>query len=164
MTKKSLLLSIILLTSTLFANQNITREEEKSLKEYKENMLLMEQLYQSITKEYDQTKVVELEANIKEEMKKYIENCTKNKKHIKKTLFIKLETNKLINYLKSVSDSEEAYAIASMMFIVNWSKLINEKALEIQTLEEQENIEAMMDQIKNLVEKIFLEEKSESCE
>ncbi|MFC1842521.1 hypothetical protein ACFLYU_02590 [Candidatus Dependentiae bacterium] len=171
MVKKISLLSIALLACSVIATQNATNAKEQMQKETEKNILLMEQLYQSITKDYDQKKLATLENNIKKEITDYIKNCITNKENITNTKSMENTTKKLLKYLNSVTKTDEAYAAASMIFMVQWSKIISEKALQLENSQETDNLQQKVDnlqkatnEVKTLVEKIFLEPMTKRLE
>jgi len=120
MIKKSFLLSITLLISTIAVNSQTNQAIEDS----KENIQMMEQLYGIATRDFEKTEIKKYDSKIATALQNYFENSIKDKNNITDTKNVEKIAIEIANYFKSQKEVHEAYALSSMMFMVNLSKLV----------------------------------------
>ena len=127
-------------------------------KRAQQELMQLKALYDEVTQGYDKEIIDQYEGTLQKNIQDYIiknldteMSCNKNTEAIEKTL------NNLLQHLLATSQPNDAYATASMIFMLNWSQLsskaINENTSEMEKIALQEATE----EIKVLVNKMFLE-------
>jgi len=154
MFKRSILLCILLASSTIFATES---ESEVSADQ-------MQLMLTAITRKYDQAILKKYEEKIENALRSYLYGCVADETKIKNIHDVEKVAKELLGYLIIVGERDEAYSATSMVFILSWTKIINELAKTITTEKEVENLQEATDVIRDLVEKMFLEPMNEMIE
>jgi len=157
MIKKLSILSILLLAFTAMANQTPINLQDDALEKSQQNIELMEKICTSITQNCDPKQMEAHEKSLLATIDTYLESCLQDKAKAHKTQDLETQANNLLQYLLSETKQDEAYAIASMIFMINWSKHINEIAVKIEDSQKAENLQEAIEKVSAMVEKIFLE-------
>lgn len=168
MIKKVSLLCVLFASSIICANQKETIDPTDKIN----NEQQMQMILNAMTKNYNEETLKIYEAKIEQELRNYLFTCVKDISHTKNTQSIEKSSDDLLQCLIQKVKRDEAYSVTSMSFILSWTKVINELAMSIETEQEIENLQEATEEIKTLVEKIFLdpmnemieeEEETESC-
>ena len=154
MFKRSVILCTLLASSTMFAT------ESESVASANQMQLMLT----AITKKYDQAVLKKYEEKIENAFRSYLYDCIADETKIKNIHEIEKAAKELLGYLIIVGERDEAYSATSMIFILSWTKIINELAKTITTEKEVENLQEATDLIRDLVEKMFLEPMNEMIE
>jgi len=170
MIKRVSIFSLLLATYTIIPNQipatipSIVdpHTQSEALEQSEQNIALMEKLCTAITKNCDPGAVNANEKNITNAISDYLENCLENTKNSNNIESVEHEALELLDYLKVRVKEDEAYAIASMLFMINWSKRVNEIAVDIEDpFQQADNLRNAITKISAMVERIFLEPMGE---
>lgn len=157
MDKKLFILAVLLACPAIMAKQSETNDKKEAVQEARDGLEQLQRFYNRLTQDYDSQDLQRYEARLNAALKKYYLTCLKNKSNISNTTGIVKETNNLLQHLCSISKTDDAYATASMIFMIHWSKLITNLSLQVDSLEENDNLQEATEEIKQLVEKMFVD-------
>jgi len=162
MNKKFLALTLLLSVAAFRtqADADVKIDDQNNQKELVENAqkehLKLTKFYKSLKEEYDSEDVDGHEKEINQELKKYLKDCLVDVENIKNTTGIEKTADKFLKHLCSISDADDAYATASMVFMVNWTNITNDIVKKINSEEEQVALQEATEELKRFVNEVFV--------
>jgi len=137
------------------AQSQLLRED--ILEKSEQNILLIEKICTAITQNCDPVAIQEYEANILQAIDSYLKKCLHSDNSVSKTQELETQAIQFLDYLLKTTTKYDAYMITSMLFMINWSKRINEIAVELEDPEQVDNLQKAIEQVHSMVKRVLLE-------
>jgi len=154
----TLLLSIVAFRTQADAPVNAENktDQDELIQNAKEETLKLHTFYKSLKEEYEKEDVDVYEKEINEELQKYLKDSLADIENTKNIAGIEKTADKFLKHLCSISDADDAYATASMVFMVNWTNITNDIVKKITTEEEQVALQEATEELKKFVNEVFV--------